>query len=547
MPFLSTLLSSVLLTIVLIPVGQALALRWRVVDLPGERKIHDRPIARVGGVAMAVGAAVPVVYWFFGDPFVLSWLVGAGIVLLFGIADDFKGLRPRWKCAGQLLAALVVIVFGKVQIRTLGVLLPDEVFLPSWIAVPFTAFVIVGVTNAVNLADGLDGLAGGLCLLIFCCIGYLASLEGDTTIGFVALAMAGAIFGFLRYNTHPASVFMGDAGSQLLGFTAVTLSLALTQGNTALSPVLPLLLLGFPVLDTLAVMAVRAKKRRSLFEADRNHFHHNLMALGLQQGESVVVIYVCQTVLIAAAFLLRFHSEWLLLGGYLAFSTATILFFTVASRNGIHPSVNGVPISDYFGSRLLRKVKVEGTAIRIVFPALQFGLPLFFFVSCLLPSRLPPYIPFVALGFLALIAAVRFLKREWEGDVLRLTVYLLVPIVVYEGTHAPSAWALGWPLRAYHVLFPVLAFLDIAVSKLSRRREGFKTTPLDFLLVILALAVAGLSLRSVQAYDLASAAGKILIFYISYEVLMAEARSPSDGVVLATAAALLAMAAKWLI
>src|SRR4030067_2130068 len=109
--------------------------------------------------------------------------------------------------------------------------------------------------------------------------------------------MAGAIFGFLRFNTHPATVFMGDTGSQLLGFSAVTLSLHLTQGDTALSPILPLLLLGIPVLDTLLVMILRLARGKSPFSADKNHIHHNLMALGLHHGAAVIVIYACQAIL----------------------------------------------------------------------------------------------------------------------------------------------------------------------------------------------------------------------------------------------------------
>jgi UDP-GlcNAc:undecaprenyl-phosphate GlcNAc-1-phosphate transferase len=172
-------------------------------------------------------------------------------------------------------------------VRTLGALLPDGALLPAWVAVPLTVVAIIGVTNAINLADGLDGLAGGISLLSFCCIGYLAYLEGDISVGLAALAFIGAIFGFLRFNTHPATIFMGDTGSQLLGFAAITLSLALTQRQTALSPLLPLILLGFPVLDTLTVMITRILRKRSPFSADRNHFHHNLLDLGFRHPESV--------------------------------------------------------------------------------------------------------------------------------------------------------------------------------------------------------------------------------------------------------------------
>ena len=192
--------------------------------------------------------------------------------------------------------------------------------------------------------------------------------------GLIALALVGAIFGFLRFNTYPATVFMGDTGSQLLGFSAITLSLDLTQGNTPLSPVLPLILLGFPVLDTLTVMAIRIATGRSPFLADRNHFHHNLMALGLRHTESVTVIYAGQTALVFAAFLLRFHSDWLLLSGYLVFSITTVVLLSVAGRNGWHEKLVDVTELGSSVFRYLQDVKIEGIAIRYAFPVLEAGL-----------------------------------------------------------------------------------------------------------------------------------------------------------------------------
>jgi UDP-GlcNAc:undecaprenyl-phosphate GlcNAc-1-phosphate transferase len=356
--FLLTLLLSIFLTVALVPLLQPLALRLRLVDVPGGRKIHSaRSPDR--GVALAVGMFVPVAVWSFDDPFARAFLAGAAVIVAFGIAADARDLSPGWKFLGQFLAALVVIFLGGVEIRTLGALLPEGFLLPGWLSVPLTVFAVVGVTNAINLADGLDGLAGGICLLIFACLGYLAWLEEDIVIGLISLALAGAIFGFLRYNTHPATVFMGDTGSQLLGFSAITLSLHLTQGNTAISPLMPLVLLGLPILDTAIVMALRISKGRSPFSPDRFHMHHNLIALGFQQGESVVIIYAAQMALMVSAFFLRFHSDWLLLGGYALFSAATILLFAAANRSGWRRAA-AEPPGDYFGSVALRRMKTEG-------------------------------------------------------------------------------------------------------------------------------------------------------------------------------------------
>lgn len=541
------MLLSVLLTIALVPMLRPLALRLQMVDEPGGRKVHTLPIPRVGGIAMAVGIFVPVVLWNYADRFVWAYLSGAAIIVAFGMADDSRDLSPKWKLVGQLAAALLVVYFGGVRIHTLGSLLPESMLIPAWFAVPFTVLAIMGVTNAINLSDGLDGLAGGICLLTFCCIGYLAYLEEDFVLGLIALATAGAIFGFLRFNTYPATVFMGDTGSQLLGFTAITLSLDLTQGNTPLSPMLPLILLGFPILDTLSVMAVRIAARRSPFLADRNHFHHNLLALGLQQTESVMVIYAVQSLLVVSAFLFRFYSDWVLLGGYLAFSVLVISLFTVASRKGWRLKSPDPEVRDFFGSTYLRRMKVEGRVIRSLFRVLKIGLPVLLVITCLLPANLRGYATPGAAAFLLLILAVWRFRKDRLGDAVRFTLFLLIPFVVYESTTARVAWVGGAALLVYRLSFGALALLDIAVSKLSKRKDGFKSTPLDFLIVFLAVVVPNLPEQNLRAYSMGLVAAKTIVFYFSFEVLMAEQRSRHESLAAGTVAALAVLIVKGLV
>lgn len=544
MTFLSTLLFSVFITVALVPLLRAAACGGRLVDNPGGRKDHERPVPKVGGIAMALGIAAPVLYWCREERFVLAYLAGAAVVVAFGIVDDCKDLKPRWKLLGQAIAALIVVTLGGVKIRTLGTLLPEGLALPVWVAAPLAVLAIVAVTNAVNLADGLDGLAGGICLLIFSCIGYLAFLEEDFVIGLVAVALFGAIFGFLRFNTRPATVFMGDAGSQLLGFSAVTLSLSLTQGDTALSPVLPLLLVGLPVLDTISVMKTRISQGRSPFSADRNHIHHNLVALGFQQGESVVVIYAFQTLLVLSAFMLRFHSDWLLLGGYAVFCAVTVLLFSAANRNnGRAADGNGTPLADYFGIRSLRSMKESGVAIRFVFRALEYGFPVLLVAACLAPNELPSYVPSMSLAFLGLLLAVWGFRKDMLEHVLRLVLYLTIPVVMYKNATVDSGMS-GLPLRIYYYAFVLLAFADVAVSKLTKRKEGFKSTPMDFLIIALAVVAPNLPDHNLRAFNLGIVAAQTIVLYFTCEVLMAELRKKMTGLALGTGAALVALTIK---
>jgi UDP-GlcNAc:undecaprenyl-phosphate GlcNAc-1-phosphate transferase len=309
MIFLSTFLLSTFITMALIPVFSRVAVRLHAIDVPDWRKIHELPVPRTGGLALAIGALGSVILWIQPGSFVLAHLIGGSIIVLVGFLDDTKGLDFRIKFAGQVAAAFILIFVGGIKIKTLGTLLPDGAAIPDWFAIPLTLLVIVGVTNAINLADGLDGLAGGICLLSLGCLGYLAFLQGDTLVALLAASLTGAILGFLRFNTYPAVVFMGDTGSQLIGFSVIALALKLTQGETPLSELLPLLVIGFPVIDTALVMAERLAHRRPLFVADKNHMHHKLIGLGLFHTEAVLAIYLLQAVFIGSAIALRFHSE----------------------------------------------------------------------------------------------------------------------------------------------------------------------------------------------------------------------------------------------
>ena len=541
MSFLTTLLLSVLITIALTPAFSAVALRFQWVDLPGERKVHLIPTPRVGGGAMALGAFIPLCYWLHAEPFVLAYLAGGALLVLCGGVDDFRDLSPKVKFSGQIAAALIAVLLGGVQIVSLGALAPDGFLLPGWIGVPLTLFAIVGVTNAINLSDGLDGLAGGLSLLIFAGIGYLAYLDGNASIGLISIALLGALFGFLRFNTHPASVFMGDAGSQFLGFSAITLSLALTQGHpTPLSPMLPLILLGFPVLDTLTVMATRIGTGRSPFSADKNHFHHNLMALGFLHPESVFIIYVFQAFLLLAAVYFRFYSDWSLLGGYLAFSLLVLYGFSHAART--RRTVRRFDFLDAKVAGRLRLLKREGVVIRYSFRLFETCVPLLLFITCLVAERAHPYLRLACLAFTAAILLVCLVRSCWLPGLLRVVFYLLIPFSVYLGGDRMALLSDTLLVRGYNASFGAVAVLIILISKFSRRKSGFRSTPMDFLIIILALVVPNLPEQQIQEYQLGLTAAKILLLYFSFEVLQAEMRGKMYRTALWTVASLVALA-----
>lgn len=300
--YLFVYLGSTALAIITIPIVIHIAKRLHIVDLPGIRKVHSKPIPRVGGVAIFVsmiGLVIPVLLLpnMIGEAFrlvlpkIVTLLGAAGLMFLVGLVDDIKGLRVRTKLFFQLAAALVVCSAG-IRIESIPVTasLTLEFGWFSWL---FTLLWIVGITNAINLSDGLDGLAAGISAIACGVIAVLAICNGDIVMAILMLALLGSLTGFLLFNFEPAKIFMGDSGSLFLGFTIASASvLSATKTETIVGLALPILALGIPIFDTLFSILRRFLERRSLFAPDCRHFHHKLLSYGLCQRHVVITAYV---------------------------------------------------------------------------------------------------------------------------------------------------------------------------------------------------------------------------------------------------------------
>ncbi|MCP4024482.1 MAG: undecaprenyl/decaprenyl-phosphate alpha-N-acetylglucosaminyl 1-phosphate transferase, partial [Desulfobacteraceae bacterium] len=395
---------SFFLTIALVPVFKRVAFRMNIVDVPNARKVHLLPMPKTGGISMAIGAFVPMILWVSHNNFVNSVLVGAAIIVVFGIVDDINPLSAKHKILPQTAAALIVILFGNVRITCLGELTAYTGTLPWFISVPLTLVVILGITNAINLSDGLDGLAGGISILSFIMIVFLAYQSGNLEVAVMAMAVVGGIAGFLRYNTHPAVLFMGDAGSQLLGFLSIVFAIVLTQSNTPYSKILSLTIIGFPILDTLTVMIERIIKKRSPFQADKNHFHHRLLRFGFYHTESVLIIYIIQACFIAYALMFRFYSDWVHVAGFLALSLCILcsIFFAMAHDWKLS---RGNSFFDVNVKKRLRLLKEQHISILASFGVIKFAFSFILFFQILTPANIPPHLSLIALCLMALVAA----------------------------------------------------------------------------------------------------------------------------------------------
>ena len=275
------LILGIFLSMLTIPVAIRAAPYLGMVDKPDARKVHARPIPRVGGVGITLGAVIPLMFLLPHDDLLRSFLIASTVLFVFGAWDDARELGHWFKFVGQFLAVGIVVFYGDLWVERFPFL--DGAALPASVGKPFTVLAMVGVINAINHSDGLDGLAGGESLLSLIVMGFLAYMADDSLGVLISCAVAGGVLGFLRFNTHPAVIFMGDAGSQFLGFAIGFLAVYLTQvAHPALSPALPLLLIGLPIADINAVFYLRVSGGMNWFKATRNHVHHRLLDLGFE-------------------------------------------------------------------------------------------------------------------------------------------------------------------------------------------------------------------------------------------------------------------------
>jgi UDP-GlcNAc:undecaprenyl-phosphate GlcNAc-1-phosphate transferase len=540
--YVLTLAVSLFVAMALIPPLARVAGRLGLEDIPDARKVHVRPIPRVGGIAIIVGMASAVILWVPMQPWILGYLCGAAVIGAFGVWDDRCDLDYRLKFLGQFLAAAIAIGIGDIRIAHLPFF--EAWTLPAHLSIPLTLLVLVAITNAINLTDGLDGLAGGTTLLAVSCMALLAFLDQDETLVIISLGLIGALFGFLRYNSYPARVFLGDTGSQFLGFSAAVLAIVLTQdSNTALSPALPLLLLGLPILDTLVVMTQRIVEGRSPFKPDRSHLHHRLLSIGLDHYEAVLLIYVIQTALICAAFFLRYERDSLLIALYLALALAIVVpltlfrryewslrnrqlpqpsLATLVARVGRHPAFRQGPMH----------------VVGVIVVALLLG-------SALACSHVTTDLGLAALACLAFFAARLVLPRVVAGVFDRLAVYVTAAFAVFLlATTATLPDLFGYsPLPFVYALLAVAVAFAVRFSDAGR----FTVSSLDFLVIVLVVLLTIVADVAEGDPIYVKIALQLLIVFYACEMLLFRAAFYWWSVRLASVVALAVFASRALI
>lgn len=516
MQYLMPFILAMVVTMACLPLLVRYAPRWGIVDRPGARKVHSAPVPRVGGLAMAVGVMIAAVltinlheqdHWF---------LIAAAVLVVFGAIDDRFDLDYRIKLLGQMLAVCVVVFGGGIEVH--WITLDDRFVLSRWVSLPLTIFFLVGVTNAINLADGLDGLAGGTTFLCLCAVALLASVGDQGPPIALALAFAGAVIGFLRFNTYPASVFMGDAGSQLLGFAVGVLSVRATQSAaTQISAAIPILLLALPILDTLSVMVQRIGEGRSPFSADKNHLHHKLLAMGFDHHEAVMVIYSVQAGLFVLAYFLRFESDLLIVAITSGFFVVAIALFQLATRTRWRLRNREQQPQERSMPRLIAAISGPSLLSRLSYAAIAVAVGGYALLIVIETATLRGDFRVLVLALLALLAGCSAVLRGAPLSVLeKATLYVTATVLVYiESALLPAARIpsdLGWAAVA-------TAAVGTAVRLRLYNDRRFQLTPLDLIVLFMALVVPSLPGTLHLPHGGALAIAKLVILFYAIEML----------------------------
>lgn len=314
-----SLLAAFVASILLTPLVKRLAFRIGAVDAPNYRKVHARIMPRLGGLAIflafLIGVALLYPFLISVTPFHISKyglaaiLVGACIIVVTGVIDDMREISAKAKMVGQLVAAVIVIFVGGIQIEFINLPFVGELNF-GFLSIPLTILWIVGITNAINLIDGLDGLAAGVSSIALITLAAMAFILNNMFVLAIASILAVATIGFLFYNFHPAKIFMGDTGALFLGFMISVLALLGFKNVTVISLIIPIIMLGVPISDTLFAIVRRLRMKKKWSDPDKSHLHHRLLDMGFTHRQTVLIIYGIAMMFGLAAIIFSMAKFW---------------------------------------------------------------------------------------------------------------------------------------------------------------------------------------------------------------------------------------------
>ena len=297
MKYLEVGVIAFIVSYILTPYMAHVGKKQNMLDIPGHRKIHEEAIPNLGGIVIFFGFLLSLLFVVQIEGQVKALLIGGVIILLLGVVDDIANLSPKHKFAIQMIPALIVIIYNNALINSFIVNQLKSFDLLGYLLYPILIFWIVGVTNSINLIDGLDGLACGVSLIALATFFILGLKQNLEALNLVSIALAGSMLAFLRFNFYPAKIFLGDSGSTFAGFILATIgALWVLNSGTAFFIFIPIIILALPIFDTLFAIWRRYRGHHPIFQADKGHLHHRLLARGISHKNIVLILWGISTI-----------------------------------------------------------------------------------------------------------------------------------------------------------------------------------------------------------------------------------------------------------
>jgi UDP-GlcNAc:undecaprenyl-phosphate GlcNAc-1-phosphate transferase len=539
-------LTSLFTSLVLIPNISRLAVSIGIFDGTDERKTHTGAIPRLGGIAIFFAVLLGVILFTEVDRHVRGFLAGAVVIFLTGLTDDLEQISPKKKFLGEVMAALIVVVVGGVRLTSLGDLFGTGAISLGYLSIPFTVFGIVGVINAINLVDGLDGLAGGVTAIATAAIGVLAYIVDDQSLLGVCAALFGGVIGFLKFNSYPARIFMGDGGSLFLGYCLAVLSIQLVEFSHAsgqVSVLTPLIILAVPVFDTLFVMGKRLLSGKGLFSPDRTHIHHRFMGLGLGHKSTVILVYGLSYFLAVYAVMFRHLPDRLQLINLvllLAFFCLTnwVLAKMLAGNDNRFLRDDQSLLNLFAYRWMVSYSHYFLTLVRYLILAILL-LPLFTLAA-------GPTLSLAPIAWLLIfLTAVLFVQRGDSSNMfLNITLYFnaafLIFIVENDGRAVELA---GVPLHLVSSAFFAVLFVCSGVLLLLRKKSKLLIdSPLEYFILFIAITIPLLPDYFIQPIHLLTVAGKSMVLFLGFKMVFLLKTRRNRKIISATVLALLFVA-----
>lgn len=539
-------LTAIFVVLILIPPITRLAVNLEQLDEPNERKIHSGKIPRLAGIAIFLAFLFSTLLFCDIDRTMRGFLAGGIVIFATGLYDDLVGMRARWKLLGEVVAAMVAILIGNMALRNLGDLFGSgDIFLGP-LAIPFTVLGIVGVTNAINLLDGLDGLAGGVSTIAAMALGLLAFMVGDQNLLCLIVALIGALLGFLKFNTYPARIFMGDSGSLFLGYSLSIFAVILCTGeNTRISAVTPLLILMVPIVDTLMVMVTRQLSGKPIFSPDNSHIHHRLLGVGFGHKATVIIIYSLSYLLAIIGVTISDFSDF----HQLLILLPIVLVLTLLHRFISPQMLDRLPClksdeslkqsADYliifkYSEMIVSLVKYQVITV--------FCLCIFF------ASGFSTNAPIISFLLLVLSVSLLFMTHDWCNRFLHFIIYLDGAYLIFLVENYGRSSTLGSVPLHYlsHGLFLLMLICCGLKFYIDRRVRGLMQSPLEYLLFLIILSVPLLPPELLLQYHLLTVLAKTVILFAVYRMVLLRKGWCNRWIIVATLLALLVVAGKGL-